>query len=82
MDKTFIVIVRLRHKHEKIKKICEDFKRTSESSGEPLEYEIEGNRLIITGCKDKRHAYRIRKFWQKPDFKNLVIYALVKEIML
>ena len=76
-----LTIIRLKHgKEEEVRKICEDFKKTSESKREPFEYEIKENKLIITKNRDVKQAYRRMKFFQKPDFKNLVIYTFVKKI--
>lgn len=74
------IIIRLRHnKEEEIRKICEDFKKTSESKKEKFIYSIDDNVLTITGCKDKKHAHRI-KFWFQRKFPDKVIYGIVKEI--
>jgi len=72
------VVVRIRHDKEKeILKICEDFKKTSESKGEPFEYEIEGNKLTITKNKDVKQAYRRKGWFGK--LNNLVIYSYVEK---
>ncbi len=70
------VIVRLRHNKEKeILKICKDFKITSESKGEPFEYKIENNKLIITRNRDIKQAYRRKRWFEK--LNDLVIYAYI-----
>jgi len=86
-------IIRIKYgKENEILKICEDFKKTSEGKGEPFEYEIKGNKLIITKNRDVKQACR-RKYWFEwkkvkdtqgklikiPRFPELVIYGVVKE---
>lgn len=76
----YSAIIRLRHnKNKEVRKICEDFKKTSESKGEKFIYNIKDNVLEITGCKDVKHAYRIR-FWFEKKLPELVTYSFVKKI--
>ena len=54
---------------EKIKKICEDIKITSEKKGEKFDYKFEGTKLVIEG-KDQKQSY-CRGKW----FKFAAIYS-------
>ncbi len=75
------VILRIRNdKLEELKKILADFKNTSESKGESLQYVIDENerKVEISGCKDLKHAYRI-KWWFVNKFKDAVIYGMVEK---
>ena len=73
-------IIRIRYNKEKeVRKICEDFKKTSENAGEKFIYEINNNILTISGCKDVKHAYRISG-WFERNFPDKVIYGIVKKI--
>lgn len=55
-----------------------DFKKTSESKGEKLNFEIKKGFIEIDGFKDEKHAYRT-KFWFERKFPKEVIYGVVKK---